>query len=189
MNQLLNGCLTTVNSIGAAFWDHAAGMFIQSGVLILSLLAIDFLLRKRVRATFRYWIWMLVFIKLILPPTLSLPTGIGYWFGDHLPAHSIALDGPSNTAPPESVAAPTLDHQTVSAEIPLAQPSEINLQPASPLSSPDQKLSLLFPYPFDVWLEPGRLSVAKEARFKRQNEPPLDSDIPTPDADDDNCTA
>ena len=26
---------------------------------------------------------MLVFVKLLLPPSLSVPTGIGYWLGGH----------------------------------------------------------------------------------------------------------
>jgi len=131
MNQLIDSWLTTINSIGGEFWNYAAGMFIQSSVLILSLLTIDFLLRKRVRATFRYWIWMLVFIKLILPPSLSLPTGVGYWFGDHLSADSVVLERPSNTAPPEPVAAPAPEYRVISAEIPYAQPPEINLQPTT----------------------------------------------------------
>ena len=41
----------------------------------------------------------------------------------------------------------------------------------------------------DLWLEPGRLSGAKEARFKPPNEPPSGTDTPIPDADDDSCTA
>jgi len=132
MNQLISSWLTTLNGIGGAFWSYAAGMFVQSGVLILSLLAIDLLLRKRVRATFRYWMWMLVFVKLILPPTLSLPTGIGYWFGDHLFADSIVLDRPSNAVLPEPVAAPAPQHRAMSGEIPFTQPSEVNLQPITP---------------------------------------------------------
>jgi len=49
------------------------------------------MLRKKVRAVFRYCVWMLVFIKLILPPTLSLPTGIGYWCGSSLSPKKILL--------------------------------------------------------------------------------------------------
>ncbi len=78
MDQLINNCVTALNSIGRGFCDYTAGVFVQSSVLIVLLLIVDFLLRKRVRAVFRYCVWMLVFVKLILPPTLSLPTGIGY---------------------------------------------------------------------------------------------------------------
>ena len=48
MNEVINTCITGLNNIGEVFWDYAAGIFIQASVLIVLLLAIDFLLRKRV---------------------------------------------------------------------------------------------------------------------------------------------
>jgi len=68
-----------LNEVGGVFYDYAASVFIQSTLLVILLFAIDLLLRKRVRAIFRYCIWLLVLVKLILPPMFSLPTGIGYW--------------------------------------------------------------------------------------------------------------
>ena len=85
MNQSINSWITGLNSLGQGFWDYAADIFIQASVLIVLLLIIDFLLRKRIRAVFRYCLWMLVFIKLILPASFSLPTGIGSWMGDYFP--------------------------------------------------------------------------------------------------------
>ncbi len=84
MSGLINTWIAVVNEAGREFCNYAAGISVQSGVLIVALLLIDLALRKRVRATLRYWIWMLVFVKLLLPPTLSLPTGIGYWVGGHV---------------------------------------------------------------------------------------------------------
>ncbi|TET71874.1 MAG: M56 family metallopeptidase [Candidatus Aminicenantes bacterium] len=86
MNQAVNTCITGLNNIGQGFWDYAAGIFIQVSVLIVLLLIIDFLLRKRVRAVFRYCLWMLLFVKLVLPASFTLPTGIGYWLGDYFPS-------------------------------------------------------------------------------------------------------
>jgi beta-lactamase regulating signal transducer with metallopeptidase domain len=83
MNNLNENILKTINDIGRAFCNFSLTMLVQASVLIVLLFIIDILIRKRVRATFRYWIWMLVFIKLILPPALSLPTGIGNWFGEY----------------------------------------------------------------------------------------------------------
>jgi beta-lactamase regulating signal transducer with metallopeptidase domain len=83
MSQVINTCITGLNNIGQGFWGYAAGIFIQSSVLIVLLLVIDFLLRKRVRAVFRYCLWMLLFVKLVLPASFTLPTGIGYWLGDY----------------------------------------------------------------------------------------------------------
>jgi len=86
MNQAINTCITGLNNIGQVFWDYAAGIFIQVSVLIILLLIVDFMLRKRVRAVFRYCLWMLLFVKLVLPASFTLPTGIGYWLGDYLPS-------------------------------------------------------------------------------------------------------
>jgi beta-lactamase regulating signal transducer with metallopeptidase domain len=85
MNQAINTWITGLNNVGQGFWNYAVDIFIQSSVLIILLLIIDLLLRKRVRAIFRYCLWMLVLIKLIMPVSFTLPTGIGYWMGDHFP--------------------------------------------------------------------------------------------------------
>ena len=86
MTHVINNVLIGLNNIGRVFCDYAAGVFVQSALLVILLLVVDLLLRKRVRAVFRYCVWLLVLVKLILPPMLSLPTGIGYWVGDRFPA-------------------------------------------------------------------------------------------------------
>ena len=47
-------------------------MFLQSAILIALLFALDLALRKRVRATIRYAVWILALVKLALPPSLAL---------------------------------------------------------------------------------------------------------------------
>lgn len=106
MSQLINSCLMWLNNIGQGFCTYAASIFVQSSVLIVLLLIIDFMLRKRVKATFRYWIWMLVFVKLVLPPSLSLPTGIGYWFRDIMPAKQTISEPIQNITVAESIFEP-----------------------------------------------------------------------------------
>ncbi len=102
MNQAINDCLAGLNGIGKVFCSHAAGAFVQSALLVILLFAIDLLLRRRVRAVFRYCVWLLVLVKLVLPPTLSLPSGIGYWLGGCLPvAASPVLERVSRPMPPE----------------------------------------------------------------------------------------
>ena len=83
----MNTILEQVNSMGKAFVDSALPMLVQSTILIVVLLALDLILLKRIRAVFRYWIWMIVLVKLVLPTTLSSPISPAYWFGDEL--HSI----------------------------------------------------------------------------------------------------
>ncbi len=65
-----------VNTLGRAWWAWMWPMFWQVGALILVIGAIDVLLRKRLWPQIRYGLWLLVIVKLILPPTFALPTGI-----------------------------------------------------------------------------------------------------------------
>ena len=68
-----------INRIGDGFIQFNLTMLIQSGILISILLILDWFLHKRVRAIFRYWIWILVLVKLVLPVQLALPTSPMYW--------------------------------------------------------------------------------------------------------------
>ena len=79
MDRLLDSGIEVWNAAGHALCVHAWHAFVQSSILIGVLLVLEVLLRRRVRAVVRYALWMLVFVKLVLPPTLSLPTGIGYY--------------------------------------------------------------------------------------------------------------
>ena len=54
-------------------------MFWQSSLLIGLLWAIDLVLRRRLRAAVRYALWLMVLVKLVLPPSLAFPTGLGWW--------------------------------------------------------------------------------------------------------------
>ena len=76
--------VTYLNSAGAVFSDMALSMLIQTSILIVILLGLDFILRKKVRAVFRYAIWLLVLVKLLLPVSLSIPTSPAYWFGGEI---------------------------------------------------------------------------------------------------------
>ncbi len=80
MNAILEG----INLMGRAFVEFAGPMLVQSSVLIAILLAGDFLLRRKVRAVLRYWLWMLVLVKLVLPISLTTPVSLGQWFGERL---------------------------------------------------------------------------------------------------------
>ncbi len=80
----MNTILEQINSAGLVFVKFAVPMLVQSSILIVVLLLADLLLRKKVRAVFRYWLWMLVLLKLILPTTLSSPLSLGSWLGDKL---------------------------------------------------------------------------------------------------------
>jgi beta-lactamase regulating signal transducer with metallopeptidase domain/peroxiredoxin len=131
MSEFVSG----MNSAGGAFVAFAVRMLIQSSVLILILLILDRLLRKRVRAVVRYWIWMLVLVKLLLPPSLSSPTSLAWWLGDKLPQTPLAtVDAPPE--PREEVllsSPPALE--TMPREIAMTQTAiDPATSPAAPIS-------------------------------------------------------
>ena len=132
MDLLQNNCWAVLNDIGGWFCNYCTDIFIQSGILIILLLIIDFLLRKRVRATFRYWIWMLVLLKLMLPPAFSLPTGIGHWFGEYIPAQTSISKQFSDIIQLKHAGASAPQDSTLSAEIPQVHLSQANPEPAAP---------------------------------------------------------
>jgi beta-lactamase regulating signal transducer with metallopeptidase domain len=139
MNHLINNLISVLNGLGSGFCDYAGSMFVQAGLLIVALLIIDLLIRKRVRATFRYWMWMLVFVKLVLPPTLSLPTGIGYWLGDHFVADPIAAHQPADVTqldPVVETAPPVIAQTPYEPVIPAVSDSPITSAPSdSPVAA------------------------------------------------------
>ena len=135
MSQLINDLTTVLNDVGQGFCNHAAGIFIQSSILILLLLAVNFLLGKRVRAVFRYCLWMLVFVKLVLPSSLALPSGIGYWLGDYWPSEPVvsAQVAAVEAGPPLAVA-PTVEAEAEAFELgpiaPVAPAASVEISPA-----------------------------------------------------------
>ncbi|MBN1359079.1 MAG: carboxypeptidase regulatory-like domain-containing protein [Sedimentisphaerales bacterium] len=89
---MMNAIVQTINSAGQGFATFALPMLIQSSVLILILLLVDLALRRKVRAVFRYWIWLLVLVKLLLPPSLWSPLSVGSWVGQTLDVPTVALE-------------------------------------------------------------------------------------------------
>ena len=155
MKLLLNNCLAVLNDIGRWFCSYSTEIFIQSGILIILLLIVDFLLRKRIRATFRYWIWMLVLLKLILPPAFSLPTGIGHWFGDYIPAHASVTKQVSNTiwSKPAGASAPQDSNVLgTNPQVHLSQTSPETAAPAISVNSSDSQPLTMQAVVFAFWL-------------------------------------
>jgi beta-lactamase regulating signal transducer with metallopeptidase domain len=77
--------IQTLNRCGEVFAQFASPMLWQSSLLIAIVFAVDVLMR-RIRASVRYALWMVILIKLILPPSLALPTGATWWLWRPHPA-------------------------------------------------------------------------------------------------------
>ncbi len=75
----MNSFIPSLNHAGDTFLRFAAPMALQCAVLVAVLALLDFALKHRVRAALRYGLWLLLLLKLVLPPTLSSPTSAAYW--------------------------------------------------------------------------------------------------------------
>ena len=90
----MNTIISLLNQSGASAMHFAGSMMWQASLVIGIVFLLDLLLQNRARAALRYALWLLVLVKLVLPPSLALPTGISYW----LPAKE--MDVPHLAEPP-----------------------------------------------------------------------------------------
>jgi beta-lactamase regulating signal transducer with metallopeptidase domain/phage tail protein X len=65
-----------LNHLTHVWWAWTASMFWQVGLLILLIGSVDLLIRKWAWPQLRYALWSLILVKLLLPPSLSLPSGV-----------------------------------------------------------------------------------------------------------------
>ena len=65
-----------INSIAENWWGWTWPMFWQVSLLITLVAGADILLRKKAWPQLRYALWLLVLVKLVLPPGLALQTSI-----------------------------------------------------------------------------------------------------------------
>jgi len=122
----MNAILEQINTIGKSFVGFALPMLAQSSILIVILLLADFFLRRKVRAVFRYWMWMLVLIKLILPASLSSPLSVGYLFGDRLTSLHVTPINPAHPQLPSTITTPIIDLSNI--------PAGTHTPPAAPVT-------------------------------------------------------
>ncbi len=66
----------TINRIAGLWFEWQWAMLWQTAVLIGLVAVIDRLIRKRAWPQLRYMLWLLVFVKLVLPPGLTSPWSV-----------------------------------------------------------------------------------------------------------------
>jgi beta-lactamase regulating signal transducer with metallopeptidase domain len=84
-----------INGIAEVWWGWMWPMFWQVGVVVGLVWVVDLVIRRRVWPQVRYALWLLVLLKLILPPGLTSPTSVTWrleplaeeavkrqWFGE-----------------------------------------------------------------------------------------------------------
>lgn len=105
----MNILIDTMVRWSAAAAPQAWAMLWQSSLLIALVLLVDLALRRKVRPAVLHGLWLLVLVKLLLPPNLSFPTGAAWWLRPRATAPEsryIVRYGPDLTpATPDEVAA------------------------------------------------------------------------------------
>jgi beta-lactamase regulating signal transducer with metallopeptidase domain len=64
------------NIMAYRWWDWMGSMFWQASLLILLVTGLDLLARRWVWPQVRYALWLLIFVKLLIPPGWYLPTAV-----------------------------------------------------------------------------------------------------------------
>ena len=120
------------NDLAAAWWSWMFPMLWQTTLLAGFVWTLDLLLRRRGWPQVRYALWLLVFARLLVPPSFALPTSLS--------ARLIAASGPGvstaqSLAP--AVVAPVESSPAAAAPAPVqpAARAPITLAPASPALS------------------------------------------------------
>lgn len=65
-----------INQFAQGWWNWMVPMFLQVSVLILIIGGIDLVIKKWAWPQIRYALWLLILVKLLIPPTWSLPSGL-----------------------------------------------------------------------------------------------------------------
>ncbi len=92
----MNAIIEFLNLWGERAIGFAWPMLWQSSLLIAVVFAFDLVFRQRVRASIRYALWLVALLKLLLPPSLAIPTGLAWWVRPSAPATApIKLEQPT----------------------------------------------------------------------------------------------
>src|SRR5471032_3126441 len=113
----MNSFIETLNHWGGNFSGFAWPMLWQSSLLIAALFAFDFLFRRKLRASIRYALWLVVLVKLCVPPTLALPTSPAWWL--HKTSQSVAAKAePRYTVTYDNAPLPEIPQASLPAFVP-----------------------------------------------------------------------
>src|ERR1017187_8324715 len=116
----MNSFIETLNHWGDHFLNFAWPILWQSSLLIAIVFVLDFALRRKIRAAIRYAFWLMVLVKLLLPPSLALPTSLAWWL----------LPSPSSPPHPQTTAYVVTYGDQPAPILPLqSQPTPAPIQP------------------------------------------------------------
>src|SRR5439155_17235164 len=80
---MMNAFVETLNLWFGRALPFVWPMLWQSSLLIAVLFALDWVLRRKPRAAVRYGLWLVVLVKIVLPPSFAFPSGAAWWLRGH----------------------------------------------------------------------------------------------------------
>ncbi|MBN1465907.1 hypothetical protein JXA02_09110 [candidate division KSB1 bacterium] len=125
--------MEAINSVALQWWTWMASMFWQVSLLIIIISGIDFLLRKWAWPQVRHALWLLVLLKLLIPPTWSAKTSIVSFLQPRLREQIVQRlpmgdDSEEKSRPTESTRPAILD-QTINSAVDKVKGPNIEIEP------------------------------------------------------------
>ncbi len=121
---MMNGFVETLNLWFGRALPYVWPMLWQSSLLIVGVFALDLALRRKSRAAVRYALWLVVLLKMLLPPSFAFPSGAAWW----LRGRPATTEPKPRTASlvvsyrPAITPAPRLDFTASAVDFPTAKP-------------------------------------------------------------------
>lgn len=144
------------NSVTAVWWEWMLSIFWQVGTLIVLVGVVDLVIRRWVWPQLRYAMWLLVLVKLVLPPGLTSPASLTSKL-QPFAKETLALSSQTPEQPDVADSAsyplprPALEYQPINEPLPsIAQEPPAQPAVSENLPLPQVKLHWKF-YPMLVW--------------------------------------
>jgi beta-lactamase regulating signal transducer with metallopeptidase domain len=113
--MMFDSVIERLNLWGGEFARIAWPLFWQSSLLIAGMFVLEFFLRRKLRASVRHALWLVVLIKLLLPPSFASPSGIAWWLRPREVAPAkptvasyVVTYGPTHASPPLPISSPVI---------------------------------------------------------------------------------
>jgi beta-lactamase regulating signal transducer with metallopeptidase domain len=84
-----------INEIAGLWWQWMAPMLWQAALLVLIITVVDWMISKWVWPQVRYAVWLIILLKLVIPPALHSPLSLVSWAKPRVERSLLKADGDS----------------------------------------------------------------------------------------------
>jgi beta-lactamase regulating signal transducer with metallopeptidase domain/HEAT repeat protein len=132
----MNALADFLNFCGAHFTPIAKALLFQTAVVALAISLIDLVFGRRIRPVLLYSLWMLVFIKLLIPIHFSLPTGLQLFSREERQVNIASISNRPGLPRPRSASASHVPTGAASADVLPSGPTSLRTTTARRSSLP-----------------------------------------------------